>query len=133
MPRSIDVNIELEKLTKLATKSSKERRQFVLRLNVEPAVLFLRDCQRQGKQPGPLLEEVVEHYYKLWDRGVHLEFPRTVLEALNQAAECAGVDREEVVRQLVTRNVASYLQQLRQERSQLEAVLEDPNKKQKKQ
>jgi hypothetical protein len=132
VPRIIDLAHEANALAKANVKQETVRRQYVLRLGAEPALHMINDCLRQGKQPGPLLEEIISGYYTVWDEGCHVKFAHPIRNALDKAAAAMGVDREDVVREIVTKNIAALLSRLKEEQEALDKAIADPPKSKRK-
>ena len=109
MPRFIDTVEESVVLERALSKGENLRRQFVFRTDLATAVNVIRRCNQEGKQPGPLIEEIVTDYFTTWSQGVHMTFPSRLREVLDRIAALRGCTREDVVRQIITDHSADLL------------------------
>lgn len=103
MPRNIDFDEELTKLKDV--EEAGERRQYVLRLEVPIARLFIADCDNLQKQPGPRLEEIISQYYTTWAEGIHMRIGGRVFQMIESLAMAEKVSREEIVRRILDQNI----------------------------
>lgn len=125
MPKLTDTDALLKTFQAALNKGDGEKQShgFITKVPISTGVLLLRDCARQGKQPGPRIREILDEYYTHWEQGVHLTFSAPDRRLLDQIAREANCEREEVIHKLVHDYAPALLTAIRHRNRELNSLL----------
>lgn len=129
MPKLMDTNSTLIAYRKSMASGDNTPRQVCCRIPLHVAVELLTDSLTKGKQPGPVLSEIVTDYYTTWADGVHLKLAAPERRLLDQIKEILDLPaREEVVKRLVERYASEFLSDIMTRQQSAESLINSGGK-----